>query len=62
MNARTSLFSLLLILCGAAVAQGHNIPQVYDRYEQLLDDPSLEVLDIAVAPNAQLGFLVGART
>ena len=35
----------------------HNIAKVYDTYEQLLDDPSIEVLDIAVPPNAQLGLI-----
>jgi len=34
-------------------AQRHSLPKVYDTYEQLLDDESIEVLDIAVPPNAQ---------
>ena len=42
------------------VAQRHNIPKVCDTYEQLLDDPSIEVLDIAVPPNAQLGLIKSA--
>jgi predicted dehydrogenase len=37
----------------AKVAQRHRIPKTCDSYEQLLDDPSIEVLDIAVPPNAQ---------
>src|SRR6266487_5815208 len=38
-------------------AQRHHIPKVYDTYEQLLDDASIEVLDIGVPPNAQLGLI-----
>src|SRR5437773_715905 len=43
-----------------AVGERHAIPQVYETYEQLLDDASLEVLDIAVPPNAQLGLIKAA--
>ena len=32
----------------ARVAQHHNVPKVYDGYDQLLDDPSLEVVDASV--------------
>ena len=32
-------------------AERHAIPKVWDTYEQLLDDPTIEVLDIAVPPN-----------
>jgi predicted dehydrogenase len=39
------------------VAARHGIPVVYTEYAQLLDDPSIEVLDIAVPPNAQLGLI-----
>jgi len=39
------------------VAERHKIPKVCDSYEQLLDDPSIEVLDMAVPPNAQLGLI-----
>jgi predicted dehydrogenase len=42
------------------VAQRHNISKVCDTYEQLLDDASIEVLDIAVPPNAQLGLIKAA--
>jgi predicted dehydrogenase len=42
------------------VAQRHGLAKVYDSYAQLLDDPSIEVLDIAVPPNAQLGLIQGA--
>jgi predicted dehydrogenase len=38
-------------------AQRHGIPKVYDSYEDLLDDPSIEVLDIAVPPQAQLNLI-----
>src|SRR3989440_12598793 len=41
-------------------AQRHAIAKVYGTCEQLLDDPSLEVLDIAVPPNAQLGLIKAA--
>ncbi|MDB6121859.1 MAG: oxidoreductase, partial [Pedosphaera sp.] len=39
------------------VAQRHGISKVFDTYEQLLDDPSIEVLDIAVPPNALLDLI-----
>ena len=42
------------------VAQRHGIGTVCDGYDQLLDDPSIEVLDIAVPPNAQLGLIKAA--
>lgn len=35
----------------------HHIPRVYDTAAQLLDDPSIEVLDIAVPPNEQGRFI-----
>src|SRR5947207_2603974 len=44
----------------AQVAHRHEIAKVYDTYDQLLDDPSIEVLDIAVPPNAQLGLIKAA--
>lgn len=43
----------------AKVAARHNIPTVYDAYEQLLDDRNLKVLDMAVPPNCQ-GALIRA--
>jgi predicted dehydrogenase len=43
-----------------AVAAKHNIPKVHARVEDLLDDPSIDVLDIAVPPNAQLELIKGA--
>ncbi len=42
------------------VAQRHGISTVYDTPEQLLDDPSLEVLDIAVPPMQQLALIEAA--
>ena len=44
----------------AKVAARHAIPKVCDTYEQLLDDPTIEVLDIAVPPNAQLALIKAA--
>src|SRR4051794_2919057 len=44
----------------AKVAERHAIAKVYDSYEQLLDDKSIEVLDIAVPPDAQLGLIKAA--
>jgi predicted dehydrogenase len=36
-----------------AVASQHQIPKVYRHYEELLADPSIEILDIAVPPDVQ---------
>ncbi len=44
----------------ARVAERHELPKVYDSYDQLLDDPTIEVLDIAVTPDAQLGLIKAA--
>jgi len=44
----------------ARAAQQHAIGKIYDGYDQLLDDPSIEVLDIAVPPNAQLTLIKAA--
>src|SRR5579859_2377979 len=41
----------------AEVAQRHQIPKVCDTYEQLLNDPAIEVLDIAVPPQATLELI-----
>ena len=38
----------------------HNIPRAYETYEQLLNDPTIEVLDIAVPPNIQLTLILAA--
>jgi predicted dehydrogenase len=42
------------------VANRHRIPKLYGTPQELLDDPSIEVLDIAVAPNAQFDLIKGA--
>jgi predicted dehydrogenase len=42
------------------VGNRHGIPTVYENYEQLIDNPDIEVLDIAVPPNAQLGLIKAA--
>ncbi|MDA1274711.1 MAG: Gfo/Idh/MocA family oxidoreductase [Verrucomicrobia bacterium] len=44
----------------ARTAERHSIPNVYDGYEALLDDASIEVLDIAVPPNIQLNLIRAA--
>jgi predicted dehydrogenase len=41
-------------------AARHGVPKVHQSYEQLLDDPSIEVLDIAIPPNAQPGLIRAA--
>jgi len=49
----------------AKAASRHGIPRVHDSYEALLDDSTVEVLDIAVPPNALLGLIkqaCGRRT
>src|SRR5215831_9471257 len=35
------------------VAERHGIPKVHTSYTELLADPSIEVLDVAVPPDAQ---------
>ena len=42
------------------VAQRHGIPKVYDTPGELLDDQSIEVLDIAVPPMHQLALIKAA--
>jgi predicted dehydrogenase len=44
----------------ATVARRHEIATVYPNYEALLEDGSIEVLDIAVPPNAQLALIKAA--
>src|SRR5947209_20228719 len=36
-----------------AVAEAHAIPRVHPTYAELLADPTVEVLDVAVPPDAQ---------
>src|ERR1041385_4730359 len=42
------------------VAQRHRLAKVHETYEQLLNDASLEILDIAVPPYAQLALIRAA--
>ena len=42
------------------VARRHDIPKVYETAEQLLSDPTIEVLDIAVPPSQQLALIKAA--
>lgn len=42
------------------VAAAHGIAKVHDTIGQLLDDPSIEVLDVAVPPNAQFSIIKAA--
>jgi predicted dehydrogenase len=44
----------------ARVADRHNIPTVYDDYEKLLDDRTIEVLDMAVVPDIQFDLIRAA--
>lgn len=44
----------------AVAAERHGIPVVHDSYEALLNDASIEVLDIAVPPDAQLELIRAA--
>jgi predicted dehydrogenase len=39
------------------VANRHSIPKVYDDYRDLLDDPSVEIVDIAVPPDIELSII-----
>src|SRR6267378_1051714 len=47
-------------LNAAKVAQQHGISKVHNTYAELLEDRSIEVLDIAVPPNLQLGLINAA--
>lgn len=42
------------------VADRHSIPKVYDHYEELLSDPEIEVVDIAVPPDIQIDVVKAA--
>ncbi|HTM55433.1 MAG TPA: Gfo/Idh/MocA family oxidoreductase [Pirellulales bacterium] len=39
------------------VAGRYQIPKVYEAYEQLLEDPEIAIVDIAVPPDAQRGII-----
>lgn len=43
-----------------AAARRHGIEKVHGSVEELLDDPAIEILDMAVPPNAQLGLIRAA--
>lgn len=43
-----------------SVAARHGVSRVYCSYDELLDDASIEVLDIAVPPNVQLSLIKAA--
>lgn len=40
------------------VADRHNIPNVYQTYQQMLQDPRVEVVDVAVPPDVQLEVIL----
>src|SRR3954454_14945684 len=42
------------------VGKRHGIRKVYSDYDELLNDREIEVLDIAVPPDAQLGVIRAA--
>lgn len=44
----------------AAVADRHNIPKSCDTWESVLDDPQVEVVDIAVPPDVQFDIIRAA--
>lgn len=37
-----------------SVAEQHNIPNVYQSWRELVEDPNIEILDIAIPPDKQL--------
>ena len=43
-----------------AVAKMHNISKVYDDWEELIKDPEIEILDIAIPPDKQLEVVKAA--
>src|SRR5436190_24039226 len=42
------------------VARRHHLPKVCESFQELLEDRSIEVLDIAVPPNAQVPLILAA--
>jgi predicted dehydrogenase len=40
-----------------AVASRHSIPRVHDDWRRLVEDPAVEVVDIAVPPDVQPGII-----
>src|SRR5688572_8873340 len=43
-----------------AVAERHRIPRIYASYRELLQDESVQVLDVAVPPDVQLEVIEAA--
>ena len=39
------------------IAARHHIPKVYENWQQLIEDPEIEIVDIAIPPDAQLGVI-----
>jgi predicted dehydrogenase len=55
-------YNVRAIACDApdqarAVAELRGVPKVYSRYEELLADREIEVVDIAIPPHAQIGVV-----
>lgn len=40
-----------------AVAQAHDIPNIYESWEELIEDTNIEILDIAIPPDQQLSVV-----
>src|SRR5712691_2989910 len=40
-----------------SVAEQHGIPRVYDTWRELLEDPAIEIVDIAFPPDQQLDIV-----
>jgi len=40
-----------------AIATRHQIPKVYEKWQELIEDPEIEIVDIAIPPDAQLGVI-----
>lgn len=40
-----------------AIAARHNIPKIYETWQELIADPEIEIVDIAIPPDAQLGVI-----
>ena len=45
-----------------AVAERHAIPKVYDTWQEMLEDDSLEILDVAYPPDQQQEIMPARRT
>src|ERR1035437_5688234 len=40
-----------------AIAVRHDIPKVYGSWQELIEDPEIEIVDIAIPPDTQLGVI-----